>query len=46
MICPACKGDTKIKKSFGHIRMRICLECKVRFITEEVIKPDQKVPYR
>ena len=46
MICPACKGKTKIRQTFEAFRKRLCLECGLKFVTEEIVRDDGRVPIK
>jgi Zn ribbon nucleic-acid-binding protein len=46
MMCPKCKGKTKVTRTFDSVRQRVCLGCGFKFVTEEVVKPDGKVPFK
>jgi hypothetical protein len=46
MSCPKCQGKTKIYRTFDAVRQRLCLGCGFKFVTEEVVRPDGKVPFK
>jgi transcriptional regulator NrdR family protein len=46
MNCPKCQGKTKVFRTFDAVRQRLCLGCGFKFVTEEVIRPDGKVPFK
>jgi Zn ribbon nucleic-acid-binding protein len=45
-MCPKCKGKTKVTRTFDSVRQRVCLGCGFRFVTEEVVRQDGKVPFK
>jgi transcriptional regulator NrdR family protein len=44
MICPKCQGKTRVYRTFAAVRERLCLNCGLKFVTEEILRPDGKVP--
>ena len=36
--CRDCKGKTRVNRTRGSLRERICITCKAKFVTQEVRK--------